>query len=132
MDPACPGQGISREVDPRPCRRATEDTREEEGGAVKGYTFRYCGREGCGRRCRDPRHRVASYGFRVDVPGTDGYRRQKMRTFPTAGERDRALATLLKELGDGSYRPIEDDKLTVGEYLPRWIDTRRRKNGAPL
>ena len=58
----------------------------------------------------------------VDLPrGTDGKRRQRRLSAPTKRELEALLAKTLHEVQSGTY--VESTNLTVGEYLPKWLES---------
>lgn len=65
----------------------------------------------------------------LDLPrGPDGRRRQKWHKLTATGKREaqKELAKLLADLARGTY--IEPGKLTVGEYLEKWLADYARVN----
>ncbi len=57
-------------------------------------------------------------------PATGRGRHRWHRAGPTRKEAERVLTDLVKRHHDGEYRPPE--KITVGEYLERWLPTRKQ------
>jgi len=67
----------------------------------------------------------------VDLPrGPDGKRRQKWHKLTATGKREaqKELSKLLADLAGGTY--VEPGKLTVGEYLERWLADYAKPNVA--
>lgn len=94
---------------------------------MKGSLRRYCGCRGddgrqLGSRC--PRLSSPSHGrwsYQVDLPPMDDKRRQTRKGgFPTKKAAQAAMTAKLAELGSGNYR--DDEKQTLGDYLPAWLE----------
>jgi integrase len=68
------------------------------------------------------RRRGRSWRAVIDLPhGEGGRRRQRTATFPTRREAEEWLARVATEAGKGVV--VDPGRLTVGEYLSRWLET---------
>lgn len=68
------------------------------------------------------RRRGRSWRAVIDLPHAEGGgRRQRTATFPTRREADAWLARVAAEAGQGLV--ADPGRLTVGEYLSRWLET---------
>ncbi|PEW38891.1 hypothetical protein CN431_20100 [Bacillus cereus] len=65
-------------------------------------------------------------GIGID-PLTGKRKQKKKREFTTKKEAENALTTLLSEVHTGTY--VEPSKLSYGEYLESWFNTRRHSVG---
>jgi Site-specific recombinase XerD len=90
---------------------------------VKGSVFKRCPcgvTGGGGKRppaCKKPH---GTWSYVVDLPPTDGRRRQEKRGgFRDRAEAEEALAAVLKGLADGTY--AHDERKTVGAFLDEWL-----------
>lgn len=65
----------------------------------------------------------------VELPrGPDGERRRRSKIFNTKGEAEDWEAKMRHEINQGGY--VEPSKLTVGEYLDRWLEEYAKNNVA--
>lgn len=96
----------------------------------RGSIFRRC--SACGATTRQPRARSCakcgaerlSWGFTVDLGPKGGPRKQRQKAgFRTKEDAQTALSELVTDAGRGDY--VEPSKLTVGEYLTRWLEAVR-------
>jgi predicted amidophosphoribosyltransferase len=72
------------------------------------------------RQCARCGSTSITWGYRVDVSRPGEPRRQRYRTgFTTKAEAVEALNEEQKARSDGTY--VERSKITVGEYLDRWL-----------
>lgn len=82
----------------------------------------------CPRLASDSKH--GTWGFQIDVAPVPGSGKQRQRIkrngFPTKTAA-RAARVAIEGKGDkGSSRRVPNDRVTVGEYLDRWIAGRRK------
>lgn len=93
----------------------------------QGRVFKRCGkcsRKVEGKRCGDCGYAGVSWAFVVDVAPKGAPRRQRSRQgFATKAEALDAMAELQGDAAAG--RAVEPSKVTVGEYLIRWLETVR-------
>jgi integrase len=102
-----------------------------KGRASKGRVYRRCGCRDRGGKQLDARcpslvddRKHGTWGFAVDVPSATRRRKTLRRGgFPTKVAARRALDDVLARYGAGV---TVDDHETVGDYLPEWLDGKRR------
>lgn len=83
----------------------------------------------CPKLLADPRH--GSWGFLIEVgrdPGT-GKRKQVRRAFATKREAQQERAKMLTAVAAGRFRV--DQRMTLGEWLPKWLERRVRDGLRP-
>ncbi len=96
---------------------------------MRGSTFRRCGcrddagrslGDGCPRLSRDKTH--GAWHYRADVGRRpDGKRREQRKGgFRTKAAAQAALAELINAVAKGEHR--DDGRLTVGGWLPQWLE----------
>ncbi len=69
--------------------------------------------------------------YRVRIVTTDG-RRVSLGTFPTKRAAEACYARTLTEQSDGKVVAPRRRGTTLGEYAPRWVETRLTSKGEPL